>query len=122
MSYTSIDSFIPRIAASLFALAALSISAAPALADNKSVCIQADEVDHTRILNDHQILFFMHGKKVWLNTLQSRCITLPLREGFSWSSSFPEYCSNAETIRVVQTGEVCQLGAFTPYDGPVNHS
>jgi hypothetical protein len=126
MPYTLDNSLVPRIAATLFTAAALFASAGPALAeaggDAKSICLKADEVDHTQVLNDHQILFYMRGKKVWLNTLDGRCATLPIQEGFAWSSFFPEYCANVETIRVIRTGEVCKLGEFTHYEKPVNHS
>jgi hypothetical protein len=123
MFYTSTNSFVPRMKTSVFALAAILASTVPALADqDRSICLRTEDVDHTQVLNDHQILFYMHGKKVWLNTLQARCITLPNQDGFVWSSAFPEFCGGAETIRVVRTGEVCQLGQFTPYEKPVNHS
>jgi hypothetical protein len=127
MPYTLDNSPVPRIAAALFTLAATAaFLAAPASADEtpdtKAVCLRAHDVDHTHVLNDHQILFYMRGKKIWLNTLHGRCVTLPVQEGFAWSSSFPEYCANAETIRVVRTGELCQLGEFTPYEKPVSHS
>jgi hypothetical protein len=126
MPYTLHNSRVPLITATLFTVAALFVSAGPAVAgvggDAKSVCLKADEVDHTQVLNDHQILFYMRGKQVWLNTLGGRCATLPIQDGFTWSSSFDEYCSNVETIRVIQTGEFCKLGEFTPYDKTVNHS
>jgi len=123
MSYTSSNSFVPRMKASVFALAAILASAAPALADqSSSSCLPADDVNHTQVLNDHQILFYMRNKKIWLNTLQARCVSLPIQEGFSFSSAFSEYCPNTETIRVVRSGEVCKLGGFTPYEKPVNHS
>jgi hypothetical protein len=122
MYHTSIHSFVPRFKTNLFALAVIFASAAPAFAETPPSCLHADEVDHTHALNDHQILFYMRGNKVWLNTLQYGCTTLPIQQGFVWSSSFPEYCANSETIRVVRTGEVCRLGDFTPYEKPVNPS
>ena len=123
MFYTSINSFVPRMKTGVFALAAIVAFTVPALADdNRSICLRTQDVDHTQVLNDHQILFYMRGQKIWLNTLQSRCITLPNQEGFTWSSAFPEFCGGAETIRVVRTGEVCRLGQFSPYEKPVNHS
>jgi len=33
-----------------------------------------------------------------------------------WNSGIPKYCENVELIRVLRTGQVCQLGAFTPYE------
>jgi hypothetical protein len=123
MFYTSINSFVPRMKTGVFALAAILAFAAPALAEQaSSQCLQSYDVDHTQVLNDHQILFFMRGKKIWLNTLQARCLSLPNQGGFVWSSYLPEFCPNAETIRVVRTGEICQLGQFTPYEKPANHS
>jgi hypothetical protein len=125
MTYTSIDSIIPRGKALLVALAAFTV-AAPALAQTeqatKSVCLQADEVDHTKVLNDRQILFYMRGNKVWMNTLQGRCATLPIQDGFSMASDHSEFCANAQAIRVVRTGEFCALGDFTPYQKPVGPS
>jgi len=126
MFYTSTNSFVPRMKTSVFALAAILASAAPALADQAgqptSSCLPADDVNHTQVLNDHQILFYMRNKKIWLNTLPARCVSLPIQEGFNFSSAFSEYCPNTETIQVVRSGEVCKLGAFTPYEKPMNPS
>jgi hypothetical protein len=123
MFYTSTDSIVPRVKMIAFAVAAIVTTAVPALAEqSSSSCLPADDVNHTQVLNDHQILFYMRNKKVWLNTLRGRCVSLPIQEGFSFSSSFSEYCPNSETIKVIRTGEVCQLGGFTPYEKPVNHS
>ena len=76
----------------LIALAvALTLPAAPAalaLDENgKPVCLEINRIDHTEVLNDHQILFYMYGKKVWLNTLTNRCTTLTRQDGFVWDSS-----------------------------------
>jgi hypothetical protein len=124
MTYTSLGSVIPRGKAILIALAASVALAGPALADQstKSLCIKADEVDHTKVLNDRQILFYMRGKQVWLNTLKARCSTLPIQDGFSMPSNFSEFCANAQTIQVLFTGQFCQLGEFTPYQKPVGPS
>ena len=106
---------------SLIALATLLTlpfaPAALALDENgKPVCLEINRIDHTEVLNDHQILFYMNGKKVWLNTLSNRCTTLTRQDGFAWDSSIPKYCENVELIRVLRSGQVCQLGAFTPYE------
>jgi len=112
---------------SLIALAALVTlpvcPAALALDQNgKPVCLEINRIDHTEVLNDHQILFHMHNNKVWLNTLSNRCSTLTRQDGFVWVSSLPKYCENVELIRVLRTGQVCQLGAFTPYEKPPKQS
>jgi hypothetical protein len=123
MTYTSTNSIIPRGKSILVALAAFA-AAVPALAqpETKGVCLHANEIHHTQVLNNRQILFYMRGNKVWLNTLQGPCSTLPIEEGFSMLSDFSEFCANAQAIRVVRTGQVCALGEFTPYENPVGHS
>ena len=123
MTYTSINSVIPRGQTVLIALAAFAV-AVPALAqpETKGVCLYANEIRNTQVLNNHQILFYMRGNKVWLNTLQSPCSTLPVEEGFSMLSDFSQFCANAQAIRVVKTGQVCMLGEFTPYKQTVGRS
>jgi hypothetical protein len=96
--------------------AALAAEAQPG--SDSMVCIEAREIDHTKILNDHQILFYMAGHKVWLNTLPNKCSALRNDEGFARVSSNPQYCDGLETIKVRPTGETCLLGKFTPYEKP----
>jgi hypothetical protein len=126
MPYRLDNKVAMRIKASLLAVVAASLmSPAPALAADeagKPVCLDVNRIDHTQVLNSSQILFYMYGKKVWLNTLSHRCTTLTREEGFAWESSVPRYCDNLEIIRVIRTGEVCQLGAFTPYEKPAKPS
>jgi hypothetical protein len=115
-----------RIKASLLAVVAAGLmSPAPTLAADeagKPVCLDVNRIDHTQVLNSSQILFYMYGKKVWLNTLSYPCTTLTRQEGFAWESSVTRYCDNLEIIRVIRTGQVCQLGAFTPYEKPAKPS
>ena len=115
-----------RIKASLLAVVAAGLmSPAPTLAADeagKPVCLDVNRIDHTQVLSSSQILFYMYGKKVWLNTLSYPCTTLTRQEGFAWESSVTRYCDNLEIIRVIRTGQVCQLGAFTPYEKPAKPS
>jgi hypothetical protein len=101
------------------AVAAQDDGAAPKAAP---VCLDVTRIDHTEVLNDHQILFYMYGKKTWVNNLTARCPSLTRQDGFVWSSWVPRYCDNLETIRVIRSGEVCMLGAFTPYEKPAKPS
>jgi hypothetical protein len=87
-------------------------------ASSKPVCLDANRIDHTEILNSHQILFYMLGRKIWINNLTGDCSTLTRSDGFIWESRIDKYCDNLETIRVIQTGQTCLLGAFTPYEKP----
>jgi hypothetical protein len=131
MSYTSIDSIIPRGKAAFVALAALFVAAAPALSapaladpapERRGVCIDVHDIDHTHVLNDRQVLFYMKNRKIWLNTLKVPCSTLPYQEAFVMPTGFSDFCANAQAITVLNTRQVCLLGEFTPYQKPVGHS
>jgi hypothetical protein len=126
MPYSLDGNFVARIKTGLLALATAGFLSTPVLAADteatKPVCLDINRIDHTQVLNDHQILFYGYGKKVWLNTLKFPCTTLTPQEGFAWESSITKYCDNVEIIRVVRTGQVCQLGAFTPYEKATNPS
>jgi hypothetical protein len=94
----------------------------PAAALAKSVCIPAYQIDHTEIPNDQTILFYMHGHKVWKNTLVGQCVGLRINNrGFTYQPTDPgsdELCSNLVTIKVNDTGQTCLLGEFTPVEPP----
>ncbi len=127
MSYTFDTIHLPRAKAlTIAAIATLScglFAATPSRADdaNSQVCVQSNLIDHTEILNKTQILFYMTGKKIWLNTLPSPC-SMDNTDGFVWKSSIPQYCDNLETIKIIRTGQVCRLGKFTPYEKPAKPS
>ncbi len=103
-------------------LALLAVAAGPAMAQDavphKPVCIRAYEINRTSIPNDGTILFYMNDHRIWKNTLTGRCVGLRLNtRGFTYSPTDPgtdEICSNLQTIRVNDTGQVCLMGEFTP--------
>jgi hypothetical protein len=86
------------------------------------VCIRpfdtpTGSIDHTKVVNPQTILFYMRDGKIWKNTLRGPCQGLELH-GFSFVTHYDEICSNAVSIQVIQTGEVCQLGYFSPFTAP----
>jgi hypothetical protein len=113
------------LVATAFLAAAIAV---PALAQNTptpdavkphQICIRpfdspTGSIDHTKTVDPQTILFYMRDGKIWKNTLRSPCRGL-LFNGFSFVTHYDEICSNAVSIRVIQTGQVCQLGYFTPY-------
>jgi len=112
------------IAAAFAALAALPAAAQPAPQTGKPgpVCIRpfdtpTGSIDHTHVVDARTVLFYMRDGKIWKNTLRSPCRGL-LLHGFSFLTHQDEICSNAQGIQVIETGEVCQLGEFTPYVAP----
>lgn len=114
-------------AAPILAVTLLWIASAPpaTAADEpagsgKQVCIRAYDIDHTEIPNDSTIIFHMRYHQIWKNTLINRCVGLKNNiTGFTYSPTDPgtdEMCSNLQTIRLNDTGQVCLLGAFTPVE------
>ena len=87
---------------------------------DSQVCLDSRLIDHTQVLNDHQILFYMGGREVWINNLPKSCRALRYDEGFVHATNYPQYCDNMETIRVRPTGQPCLLGKFTPYQKPAS--
>jgi len=78
------------------------------------VCIRSTDIDHTKAPNDHTILFFMKDGKVWKTTLQSDCPELTVN-GFQYGPTPPDnICGNAQTIRVLKSGAVCEMGPLLP--------
>lgn len=86
------------------------------------VCLQPgtvpnEPIPRTKVLDPQNILFYTRGGQVWKNTLKTPCRGLMFR-GFVVVGRQDEICSNASSIRVIGSGETCQLGAFTPYTPP----
>ena len=73
-----------------------------------------DILNHTHVLDPQHVLFYMHDGKVWLNTLKGPCPGLAFH-GFSFVTPEDEICANSTAIKVIETGETCSLGPFTPY-------
>jgi len=87
----------------------------PATSPKSDVCIDAGHIDHTVVVDDQTVLFFMRDKIVWKNTLPQRCPSLKFEGSFANEVRGDEICSNRQMIRVLQTGTWCSLGAFTAY-------
>ncbi len=113
----------------VFAAAIAAIAAAPALAQPYTpmgkaapVCIRPFDTPtgslvKTKVVNPQTILFYMQDGKIWKNTLKGPCRGL-MFHGFNFLTHQDEVCSNAQPIQVIETGEICQLGAFVPYTPP----
>ncbi len=84
-------------------------------AQKGQTCLTATDIDHTSVLSDTDILVAMTSGKAWKNTLKGPCPGLKFYGGFSWVVGGDMICSNAQVIRVLQRGNACFLGNFTPY-------
>ena len=93
------------------------VDAQSTLAGN-GVCLPVNQIDHTQILTDSAILFYMKSGKTWVNTITIPCSSLTMEDGFSYVNDVLEICSNSQTIRVARSGNFCELGQFTPFEVP----
>jgi len=101
-------------------LAAAAIAVCAALpAQASPVCLWTYRIDHTSVLDSKNILFHMKDGKVWHNALQNPCPSLNFH-GFTMvvRGGNESVCSNQQAIKVIDSGEICMLGEFTPYAAP----
>lgn len=107
------------VACGFLAASACSDEPPPPTAEANSggngICVQTQFIDHTDVLDDSTIIFHMKGGIAWKNTLRFACTSLKNEGGFAFVTDFPEVCSNGQTIRVLRSGILCELGQFTPY-------
>jgi hypothetical protein len=82
------------------------------------VCLATAQIDHTDIVNDSAIVFFMKDGKAYMNTMRIPCSSLKMEDGFGYTTDAAEVCSNSQTIRVLRSGNFCELGQFTPFTPP----
>lgn len=102
------------IAAVFAASAAFAQAPARTPAMHNNVCLWTYRIDHTHLVDESTILFYMRGGKVWKNTLPAPCLGLKFH-GFAYVTMDGSICSNEQSIFVLESHEVCMLGAFEPY-------
>jgi hypothetical protein len=94
---------------------AVTNDAAPA---GNGVCLPTAQIDHTEIVNDSAIVFFMKDGKTYMNAMRIACPSLQMEGGFVFETDAADVCSNSQTIRVKNSGNFCELGQFTPFTVP----
>ena len=77
-------------------------------------CLQANMIDHTKVVDQSNILFYMRDGKVWHSRLSPPCVGIR-DSGFVMDTHFTEYCGGSQVIHLIKGGATCQLGEFTPY-------
>jgi Family of unknown function (DUF6491) len=118
-----VRSFGMLLGATVLALAGCSDDAAPTDAQpaetaGNGVCLPTAQIDHTEIVNESAIVFFMKDGKAYMNTMRIPCSSLKMEDGFAYTVDVAEVCSNSQTIRVLRSGNFCELGQFTPFQPP----
>jgi hypothetical protein len=102
------------------AAAALTLTlATPA----RALCVSERDIVNTTPSNDGKLLTLkMRDGRLLVNHLQGVCSDLRFN-GFIWVlRGTNDVCENQQTIRVLQSGQICLLGRFeqgkTPAPGP----
>lgn len=102
--------------ASLAAILAIGSAAiaTPAVAEGATpICLKTNWIDRTTVVNERKILFRMKDGKVYSSELKQPCLGLRFN-GFVYTTSFMEVCGGSQSIRVLNSGQVCTLGNFVP--------
>ena len=90
---------------------------APALSqpgNSGNICIRTLDIDHTKTPDNRTVLFYMKDGKVWSTTLTAYCPELRFN-GFVYAVTPPEdICGNMQTIRVIRSGAICEIGPLVP--------
>lgn len=74
-------------------------------------------INHTHVVDPRTIIFYMRDGTAWKNTLKTACPQL-MFHGFTFATDQDEVCANSQSIKVINSGEVCELGNFTRYTPP----
>ena len=98
----------------VFVLVASSSGIAQAPASGPPTgCLNVQDIQRTEVQDDRTILFHMRDGKVWQNRLRQIC---PMLKTSPWTQVLHsnQVCANQQFIHVIQTGDMCSLGDFSP--------
>lgn len=105
--------------------AALMCCIAPAvIADEQSAepetlrCINARSIRRTEVINDDYVVFWVQGRRLYLNELPKSCTGLSQDRRFSFETTTRSLCARdkirilKESARGIYEGRSCSLGRF----------
>ena len=82
-----------------------------------TACIYTYDIDYTDVPDESTIIFHMKTGDVWTNSLPRRCPNVRF-DGFSYVvRGNDQLCGKFDSIRVLKSGSVCQLGEFVRSSG-----
>ncbi len=92
------------------------VLASPAWADK--MCINSRDIVSTNSKDGRTLVIKMRDGRTLVNHLQGVCSDLKFN-GFVWSlhSGDTQVCENEQSLRVLQSGQVCILGKFDAATG-----
>ena len=95
----------------VMALVAVAFATAPAMA--KQICVDSRNIVSAKSTDGKTMVFKMKDGSTLVNHLQGACTDLKFN-GFAWSlrSGDTMVCENAQSLRVLQSMQICVLGKF----------
>lgn len=78
-----------------------------------STCLRLQDIKTTEAPDGKTLIVTMNNGKVWHNRLVGTCSELKF-DGFVWVTHDEQVCDNLNTLRVLHSGQICQLGVFVP--------
>ncbi len=89
--------------------------------DTAELCVNIRRIKRTDVVDERNILFYMNGGKIYVNTLPRNCNGLRFNDGIMYETSLFELC-NVDVITVLRRmGGIgfspfgsCGLGKFRP--------
>jgi hypothetical protein len=100
-----------KILTAALILASAALATGPAMA---LTCIRTQDIVSSNSKDGKTLVFTMKDGTRMVNHLQGVCSDLRFN-GFVWTIQGPqEVCENQQSLRVLQSGQVCVLGKFDP--------
>ncbi len=96
-------------------LTALIVAGAIAAPASAATCIDSRKIDSAHSDDGKTMIFKMKDGTTMVNHLQGVCSDLKFN-GFAWTlrSGDTQICENQQSLRVIQSGQICVLGKFDP--------
>jgi hypothetical protein len=120
---------ILKYAALTFSIATASLALADKVEPNPNIqlatgktehCVGITRIDEIEVLDKRNILFYMKGKKVYLNDLPRPCPGFSSRDTITYSTSLHKLCNSDIVTELNDVGSdymrgaSCGLGKFYP--------
>jgi hypothetical protein len=96
--------------AAIIDLAAVAITACITPTASALTCFSTSQIDSTNVVDAKTIDFKLNNGQIYRNTMPSSCNGLTY-SGFIYNSFGAQVC-DYQSIRVLQSAELCKLGAF----------
>lgn len=82
-----------------------------------ATCLRLQDMKDAQAPDGKTLIVTMNNGKVWHNRLVGSCSELKW-QGFAWTTHSDDVCDREQSLRVLNSGQICQLGVFEPGPAP----